>query len=129
MNHSTGKPTKAESERITRMKVFGCLPCAASGYLWAPQSRLEVHHILQGNKRLGHWWTIILCRGHHRGLWSPEQLGIQTLARVSIADGRKLFAAAYGTEMELWLKTQHLLNLDDTMPPSKILPRRICGVR
>lgn len=127
MRHSTGKPTKAESDRITRMKTFGCLPCASAGYLWGPQSRLEVHHILRGNKRLGHWWTIILCRGHHRGRWSAEQLSIPTLKCVAISDGRKAFAAAHGTEMELWTKTQHLLNLDDSPPTTKILPRRIGG--
>ena len=26
---------------------------------------LEQHHLKSGNLRMGHWWTVCLCQGHH----------------------------------------------------------------
>lgn len=90
-----------------------------------PRSKLECHHILQGNKRLGHWYTLCLCKGHHQGIWTGEQCErFKEAFRVAISDGRKAFREIYGTELDLWLKTQHLLGLDDSLPATKIVPRR-----
>lgn len=126
MKHSTGKPTKAEHDRIARMMALGCLPCASLGLFSLPRSKLECHHILSGGKRISHWYTLCLCKGHHQGIWTAEQCErFKEALRVAISDGRKAFRAVYGTELDLWLKTQHLLNLDDSLPTTKILPRRM----
>lgn len=117
MKTSTGKPTRAESNRIERMKAeIGCICCRLSGL--ESTTHLEINHILQGNKRLSHWYTICLCWMHHQnrsinGLWT------------SIAQGRKAFASIHGTEWDLWLKVQHMLELDDTLPATKIVSRSL----
>lgn len=84
------------------------------------EPKFEVHHMLQGNRRLGHWYTLPLCELHHRG---RSLAGSWT----SIAQGSKAFSKVHGTELDLWTKCQHMLNLSDELPTSKILPRRAHG--
>jgi hypothetical protein len=126
MRTSTGSPTKAEIIRIERMKPIGCLACAHIGLLNC--ELLELHHMLDGGKRMGHGYSIFLCAGHHRGIWSPLQL-IQLLPeqRVSISDGRKRFVLIFGTERSLWERVQVTINDPTEWPKSKILQRRIHG--
>lgn len=117
MKTSTGTPTKAERERLNRLSDIGCICCLLS--FGDKNPIYEVHHIVQ-TKRLGHWYTLPLCVRHHRiryqgGLWT------------SIADGSKAFQKYHGTELDLWLKVQHMLNLSDELPASKIVPRRVHG--
>lgn len=122
MMHSTRPPTKYEAERITSMLTLGCVACA---HLSLPFAYAEVHHILDGGVRMGHWFTLPLCPGHHRGVWTPEQIElIEPLNRVAISDGRKLFIEIYPTERQLWERVQTRLHLPMIWPVSKILPRR-----
>jgi len=122
MKHSTSKPTKAEANRITRMMLLGCSVCAHLG-LWVIAQ--ECHHLLQGGRRLGHWYTIPLCKGHHRGEWSfLQQKVLSQEDRVSISDGRKAFTRIYPPEKQLWIEVQHRLRLSTDWPESKILPRK-----
>lgn len=108
--------TKAENDRAARMKAeIGCICC------WLAFGRRsdcqEIDHLISGNKRIGHWWTIPLCRKHHQG----KQLGgLWT----SVADGSKAFTAIHGSRIDLWLKVQHALGLSDELPKSKVFPRR-----
>lgn len=123
MKHSTGKPTEAEDRRISRMMLLGCAACAHLE-IWVVAQ--ECHHILQGNKRLGHWYTIPLCKGHHRGIWNlSQQIVIPEGDRVSISDGRKAFTRVYPPEKQLWIEVQHRLRLSTDWPESKVLPRRL----
>jgi len=118
---STGKPTKYEAQRITAMMKLGCVCCAQ---LDIPNVSVDIHHIIEGNRRLGHWYSLPLCPGHHRGVWSPEQVElIPPDLRTAISDGSKCFAKHYGTERQLWLKVQRRLKLPTVWPSSKILPR------
>lgn len=122
MRHSTGKPTKYESQRITAMMRLGCVCCAQLG-IWNPA--VEVHHIVEGNRRLGHWYSLPICVAHHRGIWSSELVElIPPDLRVAISDGSKMFEKQYGTERDLWMKVQARLKLPSIWPTSKILPRR-----
>lgn len=107
-------PTKRERERFEQLKSMGCVVCWLS---FGVRVWCEIHHIVRGNKRLGHWYTIPLCSAHHR---IPGE-GLMT----SIANGRKAFARVHGSELDLWVKTQHILGLDDSVPASKVLPRRV----
>jgi hypothetical protein len=85
----------------------------------------ECHHIVEG-KRLGHWYTLPVCPGHHRGVWTPEQTKIiPPDLRIAISDGSKLLEKHYGTERELWMKIQTRLKLPAIWPVSKIVPRRL----
>lgn len=122
MNHSTGKPTVAEAARIYRMLEMGCIACRIQ---FGIKITAEVHHIVEGNRRLGHWFTLPLCPGHHRGVWPDFEVLGTDLVRppVSLADGSKRFEAEYGTERELWERVQRELQLAVIWPVSKIVPR------
>lgn len=115
MSRNQPRPTKQEKIRINRLKQeIGCICCLLRFNI---QTRpVEIHHIVRGNKRLGHWYTLPLCRDHHQGTGT----GMWT----SIRAGRKAFRAIHGDELDIWLKVQHMLNLDDELPSTKILPRR-----
>jgi hypothetical protein len=114
---------KAEKERIDRMMKLGCAACASIGIVHIAQ---ECHHILSGNIRMGHWYTLPLCRGHHQGDWNAEQREILTPKQlVAISDGRKAFTRVYPTERELWAAVQFVMRLDDTWSPTKLVPRSV----
>ena len=115
--------TKDEQHRIDLMMPLGCVACA---YLDIVNVGSDLHHILQGNVRLGHWYTIFLCPGHHRGAWSPEQIElIEPHLRVAISDGRRAFARAYCTERQMWETVQVRLKLSTAWVVSKLVPRRV----
>jgi hypothetical protein len=123
VKHSTGNQTKAEAARISRMLALGCIACRVQ--FGIKDQPAEVQHIVSGNRRMGHWYTIPLCPGHHRGVWPDfEALGTNLVEPpVSIASGVPLFEEAYGTQRELWEMVQDLLNLPKNWPESKIVPR------
>jgi hypothetical protein len=93
----TIKPTKAQVARFEALKALGCICCKKLGIQRDP----EIHHIVEGMRRLGHDFTLPLCVMHHRmtgGLFGP-----------SIADGSKLFNARWGTQRELLAEVNELL--------------------
>jgi hypothetical protein len=120
MKNNAAPPTKIEKDRIEKMLQMGCSACA---FLGVPNLvNTEVHHLLDGNVRLGHWFCIGLCSGHHRGAWTQGQLTwIEPNQRVAISDGRKAFTRIYPTEWQLWEHVQFVMHLDDTKPTSKIV--------
>lgn len=121
MKTSTGTPTKYEQQRIEAILRLGCVCCAQ---LDIPNVAVDIHHIVVGNKRLGHWYTLPVCPGHHRGVWTAEQIElIPRDLRIAISSGSKAFAKLYGTERELWMKIQVRLKLPAVWPSSKVLPR------
>jgi Recombination enhancement, RecA-dependent nuclease len=116
-------PTKSEQARIERMAHMGCVACAAIGI--PNYHQMELHHILLGGKRMGHRFTIFLCRGHHQGAFTETQkVMLNHFQRASIASGRKLFKAVFGTERRLCEKVDFLLGLDTPWPKTKIVARR-----
>lgn len=107
MRHSTGKPTKAEAERMERLKrMWRCIACERNGYV-------EIHHLLSGNKRRGHMFTIPLCRWCHRGQSTPFSTetvkGLEANVGPSLARTSKKFHERYGTDDELLERTNQLL--------------------
>jgi len=109
------------------MRHIGCVACA---HLGLPNfERLELNHLLDGGKRMGHAFSIFLCRGHHQGdWWSLRQLNLlEPSQRVSIKHGRKAFAQIFGTERSLWERVQVAINDPTEWPPSKLVPRRVPG--
>jgi len=114
---------KADSVRIGRMMLLGCCACAVIGI--PNHHQIECHHILDGGRRMGHRFTIPLCKGHHQGYFTPDQhLILKSEQLVSIAHGRPLFIKVYGTERKLLEAIDFLLGFDTPWPSSKILPRR-----
>lgn len=112
---------KLEQLRCDRMMHLGCVYCAWLGIAYVAQ---ECHHIVEGNRRLGHWFTLPLCRGHHQGDWTIDQkAAIPVHQRVGIYSGSKALEAVYPPEREMWEMVQDRLHL--SWPTSKILPRRV----
>lgn len=123
MNHSTTTPTKAEGERIRRIVNLGCIVTLRRTHTFCPT---EVHHIVEGNRRLGHWYSLPLSVWYHRGICyaGMSEREMIRLYGHSLVHGSKLFEQDHGTEKRLWLLVQRLLKLDRTWPRSKIVPRR-----
>jgi hypothetical protein len=99
VKHSTGKPTKAQEERFRRLQDLGCIACRHELRWTQP----EIHHLVEGQRRLGHDHTIPLCPWHHRGLPAYDLDTADTEATLgpSLARSKRKFVARYGTERAL----------------------------
>jgi hypothetical protein len=73
--------SKADKERMALLKTLPCIVCGSSP--------VEVHHITEGGRRLGHQYTIPLCYFHHEGNFC------------SIGNTKKSFVDKFGTELEI----------------------------
>jgi hypothetical protein len=67
----------------------------------------EIHHIIEGGKRKGHYFTLPLCVPHHRGRSDGS-----VLPYVSRHPYKARFEAAYGSEDELLEYVKGLLSDD-----------------
>lgn len=82
-------PTTAEREWMAAISRLGCIVCRMQGRGYVPTA---VHHIIDGNRRKGHLFTIPLCDpGHHQG--ATKRSG-----EVSRHPNKAQFEARYGTE-------------------------------
>ena len=102
--------TKAERARADRMAiVIGCVYCCLESGDSELQGRHGTsenrHHIISGNKRMGHWWTLPVCIRHHADCHNGTYKHAQ--------------------QIDTWLKVQHALGLSDELPPTKVIPRRV----
>ena len=101
--HANQKPwTKAEKARAARMALeIGCIFC------WLDEGERvpcdHRHHIISGNKRMGHWFTLPCCTRHHADCHNGT--------------------FSHAVQIDRWLKTQHALKLSDELPKSKIFKR------
>lgn len=90
--HSTRQPNRAEKDWIEFALDFGCVVCRRQGRGFVPA---EYHHIVSGNRRMGHEYGFGLCSpGHHRN--APRSSG-----EVSRHPDKAEFERRYGTEFEL----------------------------
>lgn len=101
--HANAKPwRKVETARADRMaEEIGCIFC------WLERGQrgpCDVrHHIISGNTRMGHWFTLPVCQQDHINCHN----GTYNHAR----------------QIDAWLKVQHALGLSDELPASKIFKR------
>ena len=101
---------KAEQARFDKMKEQGiCMACYQLGIKgW---QYIEIHHLLSGNKRIGHMATVSLCPWHHRGKWDVD---VECLTAVilspSLANGSKPFHAEFGSDAELLALQNEMLH-------------------
>lgn len=82
------QPTKLERDWMARIADLGCVACEQDGI----SSPASVHHIVQGNRRLGHLFTLPLCYLHHQG--DGRQVP-------SVHFTKRTFVLQYGSELEL----------------------------
>ena len=93
-------PTKAEREWMSRIAELGCVACKQDGH----QSPASVHHIVQGNRRMGHLFTLPLCYPHHQGDGREVP---------SVHNQKRTFVQRYGSELELLAELQVTLGIYD----------------
>ena len=112
MNHSTGKPTKAQQWRIEALADMKCIACFIEGC--AQPNRTEVHHLVDKGYRKhsgGHDATLPLCGWHHRGV-PIEGVSAQDMifyCGPSMALNKRRFEEFYGTQRELLERVNGLL--------------------
>lgn len=113
------RATPEELARNDLIRQMHCMCCALKGDL--SKKKVDIHHLKSGNKRMGHLYTIPLCPAHHRG-----QRGAKDAQEPYVHGGMKAFRAHWGyDDRQLWQKLQVMLGMDDSLPVSKILPRRV----
>jgi hypothetical protein len=118
VKHSTGKPTKAEQDRLNAIHDKPCLACVKeiefarkrNELRLGQPSRTEAHHLVDMGTREhsgGHSATIPLCGWHHRGelVYPLSSRQMRFLHGPSLARNKKDFTALYGTERELLEQT------------------------
>ena len=107
--------TKSDGDRIRKFERLGCIACRKDG---RPEKvGYDVHHITDNGRRLGHLYTIPLCPWHHRGYveCKPEYVTDDDIHRdvPSLAKSKRDFVAKYGSEMDLWVEVNELLDASD----------------
>jgi hypothetical protein len=90
-----------DERRFMKLRELGCILCrlAGSGYR-AP----DIHHVLSGGRRIGNQATLPLCPEHHRYPSTGAVIG------PSLADGSKLFAARWGSQLDLLAEVNKLIS-------------------
>ena len=99
--HSGSTLTPRQREWLDRLAELSCIACRKDGIADTPG---EVHHIVQGNRRLGHLFTLLLCPPHHRGDGRMVP---------SVHFTKRTFVQRYGSELELLAELQVALGLYD----------------
>lgn len=86
---------------MARVSDNCCVACRKEGF---PDTPCCVHHIISGQRRMGHLFTIGLCPEHHKsdGRIVP-----------SIHNQRRQFVQRYGSELELLAELQVALGVYD----------------
>ena len=96
--------TKREREWIDRIVQLGCIICRLKYYAYVPA---EVHHMLNGGRRIGNLSTLPLCVLHHRGGRNDDEV-------VSRDHSQRRFEARYGSESMLLERTRELIGWEST---------------
>jgi hypothetical protein len=91
--------TPEERSHLAAVKALPCCICP-DGMQMTPT---ECHHLLDGGKRIGHFWVIPLCRLHHAQIHRF-----------------RAFVVA------LWEATNKKLGIEREWVTSKVVPRRVC---
>lgn len=91
--------TQEDKWRFRRLQDVGCICCRAYGIV---NDQIHAHHILSGNKRMGHQYTLPLCYWHHEGV-PPEGLSraeAEDMVGPSLKSKRR-FNEVFGGELVL----------------------------
>jgi len=91
---------RATADELAHLAAVKQLPCCLC-LTGMQRTRTEVHHLIRGNKRLGHFYVLPYCRAHHATAQYHKQ-----------------------HEKALWQKLNDQLGIVRAWPVSKILSRR-----
>ena len=86
--------------RCQLLQQIGCVACLLDGQ---PETPPDIHHLVEGRKRLGNDYTIPLCAWHHRAV-PADGLSVSQTEQImgpSLAVSKRRFVERYGTEREL----------------------------
>lgn len=91
--------TKDEQRRFDLLPQVGCICCKAYGI---HNEHVQIHHIVEGNRRLGHRYTLPLCYYHHENV-PPEGMSREEAeAQVGPSlKSKKRFNEVFGGELQL----------------------------
>ena len=109
--------TPAEKKRMGQIKGLGCIACLLNNW---PDVQCEVHHVVEGNRRLGHSHTMGLCLWHHRGEIDPsfgysrQEMG--GMLGPSYAHGSRYFAEVFGDQATLVAVQDYILGRFEADP-------------
>lgn len=101
--------TKEEKQRFERMAEIGCVACRMNKRI--PLHPTEIHHLIDGNKRIGHSASVPLCQWHHRGV-PPCELSSKKANQMfgpSLALNGRAFKEVFGNDSRLLEFTNALL--------------------
>lgn len=103
------RPTPAEWERMSQLKMIGCIPCWKLGFRGVCAA---ADHTKSGNKRVGHAATYANCDWHHQAIPFAGMTHKQCEAErgPSKANGSKPFHAYFGSEQELLALQETILS-------------------
>jgi len=94
--------TRSEALHLDKVQALGCIACYQEG-VYSPA---EIHHILDGNRRIGHHSVLPLCVPHHRG----GSDGDSYPHAVSRHPFKRRFEDKYGTEQVLLAQVKERLH-------------------
>jgi len=95
------KATKEEIKRMDTISSLGCIACILDGALVVNPG--EIHHLIDGGKRIGHHATVSLCSFHHRGI-PPDGMSTNEATEMfgpSLALNGRAFRERYKKDAEL----------------------------
>lgn len=100
MQSSAKSANKAERDRWDSFRHVGCIVTRLFHQSYA---EYDVHHLVEGGRRLGHRYTIPLSPWFHRGI--PPEFMTARQAELelgpSFALNKKAFIERFGTERQL----------------------------
>ena len=103
---------KLTADEKAHLELILAQPCVACAL---PQTlRTEAHHIVESGRRLGPYFLLPLCEGHHRTY------------TVNVTTNRRAFEREYGEQRILWELLMSTLRVTHVRwPDSKIVPLRV----
>jgi hypothetical protein len=99
--HNMPRCTLEEKLWLSLIKLRPCCVCAYPP-VCQQTSPTQVHHLLIGGRRIGHFWVLPICADHHAIIWCYRHL-----------------------EQRLWEKQNQEMGISREWPASKIVPRPI----
>lgn len=102
--------TKEEKARYEKLKRLPCIACYKLGEEGCGKHTIQ--HMTSGGRRLGNEWTYSLGAWHHQAHILPGFSGKEMRERFgpSFAESKQEFERVFGTEEDLLLETNRLLN-------------------